>query len=111
MQVIPPPVLKRGDKPRTFWQQKKVVSHAWAISVTNRYPEETMKLFDYVYSDEGTLLFNFGIEDVTYNMVNGKPEYTEEVKGSPQFLRQNGLQALFGMRQDRKSTRLNSSHV
>jgi|SRR5690554_983835 len=99
MQVIPPPVLKRGDKPRTFWQQKKVVSHAWAISVTNRYPEETMKLFDYVYSDEGTLLFNFGIEDVTYNMVNGKPEYTEEVKGSPQFLRQNGLQALFGMRQ------------
>jgi hypothetical protein len=31
---------------------------------------------NFIYSEEGTLLLNFGIEGVHYEMVNGEPQYT-----------------------------------
>jgi len=102
-QVIPPPVLTEGQKPRTFSQQAAIVSYAWGISSKAKNPVDIIKMFDYVYSDEGSLLFNFGIEGVSYEMVDGEPRYTDEVVnsegGTVAYLRRNGLQALIGMRQ------------
>ncbi len=102
-QVIAPPVLKAGDEAKTYSQQLEVVPHSWAISSSNKHIDETIKLFDYVYGDEGSLLFNFGIADDTYKMENGKPVYTDKVKkdkdGATIFLRKNGIQPLIGIRQ------------
>lgn len=102
-QVIAPPVLKVGDKPMTYSQQNKTVGHSWAINAKTKYPDEIMKLFDYVYSDEGSLLFNFGVEGVSYEMKDGSPVYSEVVKnnkdGIRQYLMTNGLMPLIGMRQ------------
>jgi putative aldouronate transport system substrate-binding protein len=36
-----------------------------------------MRWFDYLYSDEGSMLASFGIEDLTYTMVDGGPVYTD----------------------------------
>lgn len=51
----------------------------FAISRTNKYPVESIKLIDYLFSTEGSLLMNFGIEGKSYMMKNGEPEYTDEI--------------------------------
>ncbi len=56
----------------------------WAISYTNEHPVETIKYFDYWFSEEGSLLANFGVEGKTWDMVDGQPVYRPEVLNSDQ---------------------------
>lgn len=104
-QVTPPPVLNKGDKALTSRQQLITVPWAWAISSKNKHIEATMKLFDYVYSDEGQLLLNFGVEGDTYTkQADGSIQYTDKITkngdGSAKALHRIGAQALIGFRQD-----------
>lgn len=50
-----------------------------AISATSKNVEAAAKLLDYNFSEEGHLLANFGIEGVTFNMVDGYPTYTDTI--------------------------------
>lgn len=102
-QVVQPPVLVEGQEGKTFSQQSPIVGFSWAISSSAENAVDIIKMFDYVYSDEGSLLFNFGIEGDSYEIVDGQPQYTDKVTNSEggrvTWLRANGLQALIGMRQ------------
>lgn len=42
-------------------------------------PEAIMRLFDYIYSDEGVKLMNWGILDDTYTVTDGKYAYTDKI--------------------------------
>ncbi len=55
----------------------------WAISHTNKHPVETIKYFDFWFTEKGRLLSNWGIEGETYDMVDGKPVYKESVLKKP----------------------------
>ena len=44
------------------------------------------KFLDYGYSEEGHMLYNFGIEGVSYEMVDGYPKYTELITNNPDNL-------------------------
>lgn len=77
MIVVPPPKGPTGIQMTTSQMQE--VRSFTAISATSKYKEQIIKLFDYFYGKEGSLLMNFGIEGQTYNMVNGKPQYTDAV--------------------------------
>lgn len=50
-----------------------------AITTACKYPEVAAKFLDYAYGEEGGLLFNFGVEGESYNMVDGYPTYTDKV--------------------------------
>ena len=54
-------------------------SSAAAITTSCKNVEAAAKLLDYAYGEEGHMLANFGIEGVTYTMVDGYPTYTEMV--------------------------------
>ena len=56
------------------------------ISSTNKYMPETLKWLDYMYSEEGNILKNFGVEGVTYKMENGYPKYTDLITKNPDGL-------------------------
>ncbi len=45
--------------------------------------EVAAKLLDYGYSDEGILLYNFGIEGESFVFENGVPKYTKLIKDNP----------------------------
>lgn len=60
--------------------------YATAISGQCKYPELAAKVLDYLYTEEGELFANFGIEGETYTMKDGKPTYTELITNNP-----NGL--------------------
>ncbi|HEY2493382.1 MAG TPA: extracellular solute-binding protein [Paenibacillus sp.] len=104
-QVTPPPVLNKEDKALTSRQQLITVPWAWAISGKNKNVEATMKLFDYVYSDEGQILLNFGVEGDTYaKNSDGIIQYTDKIAKNPdgiaKALYRIGAQPLLGFRQD-----------
>lgn len=47
-------------------------------------PETVCKAFDYLYTDEGSLLANYGVQDVTYTLdADGKPQFTEVITADP----------------------------
>ncbi len=52
---------------------------AWGISAKAADPIAIMKYIDFWFTEEGLLLFNYGIEGESYNMVDGKPILTDEV--------------------------------
>ncbi len=56
-----------------------------AISDKNGHIPETMAFFDYMYGEEGHRLMNFGIEGVSYNMVDGYPKYTDDIIANPKL--------------------------
>lgn len=81
---VPYPVLKKGDRPK-FGQFAPAVgtSGGVAISTSNRQVEEAVRMLDYGYSPEGHMLFNFGIEGVSYEMKDGYPAYTDLILNNP----------------------------
>jgi len=56
----------------------------WAISYQNQHVIETIKYFDFWFTEEGRNLANFGVEGQTWDMVNGEPTYKPEVLASDQ---------------------------
>lgn len=54
------------------------------IAITKKVKSEAklkkiLQWFDYLYSDEGATLMNYGIENESYTMVNGEPKFTETI--------------------------------
>lgn len=54
----------------------------WAIGFTNASPVETIKYFDFWFSEEGRRLSNFGVEGQHYTMIDGAPVFTDQVLNS-----------------------------
>ncbi|WP_159888133.1 extracellular solute-binding protein [Paenibacillus puerhi] len=96
LEPTPYPVLKQGVRPR-FGQR----SHAYegtggvAISRKSRHAEEAANLLDYGYSPEGHMLFNFGVEGVSYQLVDGHPKYTDLILRNPDKLAPSQALAMF----------------
>lgn len=80
------PVLKKGDTPEFGQYQNPVVGKFAVISRDCKNPELCKKILDYGYSEEGQMLFNFGIEGESYTMVDGYPTYTETITKNPEGL-------------------------
>lgn len=54
----------------------------WAIGHTNEHPVETIKYFDFWFTEKGRRLANFGAEGEQYTMVDGQPVFTDAVLNS-----------------------------
>ncbi|MDF2937548.1 MAG: hypothetical protein K0Q90_2921, partial [Paenibacillaceae bacterium] len=81
------PVLKKGDQPNIFLAAYSYRGEGSAgITPANKSPEATAKWLDYFYSEEGNMLKSFGVEGVTYTLVNGQPKYTDLIMKNPDKL-------------------------
>lgn len=56
-----------------------------ALSINNEHPEETIKAWDYFYSQEGMELSNFGIEGDTFEIEDGHYVYTDRIMNDPEM--------------------------
>ena len=75
---ILPPADPEG-RVRTQYSRAKINASSWGISKECKDPVAAIKLFDFMFSEEGSRIMNFGIEGVTYDLVDGKPVFKEEV--------------------------------
>ncbi|GIO84229.1 sugar ABC transporter permease [Paenibacillus faecis] len=80
------PVLNKGEKPLFVPAQWEFTGIGAVLSATNKHPEETIKALDYLFSPEGSMLKNFGIEGETYTLENGQPIYTDLILNNPDNL-------------------------
>lgn len=81
------PSSKKGETPEFGNKQWPYSSlNGAAITGKSKNAKLAAKFLDYSYSEEGSMLNNFGIEGESYEMVDGQPKYTELVTNNPEKL-------------------------
>ena len=102
LQVILPPAGEDGVV-RIYSQMPQVRTNAMAISKSSPHKEHIMSIFNYIFSDEGYMLMNYGVEGVTYTMEDGEPVYTaailEDGTSPLAALRKHGINTWFPLYQ------------
>lgn len=84
--AAPYPVLEKGNRPKYGHRINEITLNFATASITTQCDDvkAAAKVLDYGYGEEGRLLFNFGIEGESYEMVDGYPTYTEVVTNNPE---------------------------
>ena len=78
--AVPYPVKEEGDVAHLGWQQYEICSDAFGITTSCEDPVLAAKWIDYWYSEEGSLLKNYGIEGETFEYIDGKPQLNQKVR-------------------------------
>lgn len=96
MMALPHPTLNKGDVPAAGMISPTYPGeHSAAITTAAKDPEQIVKWLDLAYGEQGHMLFNFGIEGTSYELVDGKPVYTDLIKNNPDKLTLKQAQAQF----------------
>lgn len=88
MYLVPvnPPVQNKGDKLHIRLRDSYTSGNT-AISANCENWEIALRWLDYLYTEEGALLANYGIEGDTFEFdENGKPAFTEKITANPDGL-------------------------
>jgi len=99
------PTINKGEPVK--FAQKDWIFNAWstAISKNCNNPELAAKFLDYGYTQQGDMLYNFGIDGVSYNVINGYPTYTDTV------MKSSNLSVAEAMAQYQRATYANGPFV
>lgn len=82
--AAPFPTVEKGAQPQMGQIENKYPGSASvAITTSCENVELAARLLDYAYGEEGHMLFNFGVEGVSYEIINGYPTYTEDIINNP----------------------------
>ncbi len=81
-----PLVAQKGDVPMTTHYSNPVNGYFNVITSSCKDQELAAKFLNYPYTEQGHLLYNFGVEGVSYTMENGTPTYTELITKNPDGL-------------------------
>ncbi|NBC70516.1 extracellular solute-binding protein [Paenibacillus sacheonensis] len=94
--AAPYPVLHRGDRP-AFGQLAPAVGSSGGVAISSASPnvEQAARLLDFGYGPKGHMLFNFGIEGVSYEMKDGYPHYTDLILNNPEKLAPSQALAMY----------------
>lgn len=82
-KAMPPPANVNGDRIAEH-RRIPIKPDGWAITFENEHPVETIKYFDFWFTEEGRRLANFGVEGQQYEIVDGAPQFTDAVLNSDQ---------------------------
>lgn len=80
--TVEPPIKNEGDHRKLsiyFQSNSLVVAAIQTVTTACENVDVMLKFYDYLFTEEGSLLANYGIEGLTYNMVDGKPVFTDLV--------------------------------
>jgi len=80
-KAIAPPASVSGKRIEEH-RRIPIKPDGWAMGHTNKHPVETIKYFDFWFSEKGRRLSNFGVEGTHYNMIDGKPTFTDAILNS-----------------------------
>lgn len=75
IEMIPPLENSEGQV-RSYRYQQDWLMENYVISSKVEDPLPLLKMFDWMYSEEGTMVTNFGVQGEHYTMVEGKPVVT-----------------------------------
>lgn len=87
MNIVPitPPVENEGDEIHIRYRDT-AVGITTALSATSDNWELALRWLDYLYTDEGAMLANYGVEGDTYTLDDaGNPVFTDKILANPDF--------------------------
>ena len=87
--ATPVPEVTEGVAPEYANTTRGIGAIGAAITTQCEDIEAAARLLDYCYAGDGLMLFNYGIEGVSYEMVDGNPVYTDEIFNNPDGLEQS----------------------
>lgn len=73
------PLQNQFGETRSLRYERDWLGTSSAISSKVKDPEAVVRFFDWLYSDEGMLVSNFGIEGETYELKNGEPHILQSI--------------------------------
>ena len=73
LEAIPYPVLNKGDRPMTGQKNAHASAPFTVVNPKSANLESAVKLINYMYTEPGSILNNYGIEGETFSYVDGKP--------------------------------------
>lgn len=79
-------ITENGDDIAEFSYTEAVTDSTVASSITKNCKniELAMRYLDFGYTEKGHMLYNFGVEGESYNVVNGEPQFTDLMKNNPE---------------------------
>lgn len=81
-----PPFAPVHDDDDIFIQKLAAVGNQYAISSKSSDPVATIKWLDFLLSEQGSNIVNFGVEGISYEMADGRPQLTDFVLNNPDGL-------------------------
>ena len=87
--ATPVPEVTEGVAPEYANTTRGIGEYGVAITTQCEDIEAAARLLDYCYAGDGLMLFNYGNEGVSYERVDGKPVYTDEIYNNPDGLEQS----------------------
>ena len=83
--ATPYPTLNKGDDPWYIQGETPNIGLAGVITTACKNVPLACRFFDYGYTEEGAIYYNFGKED-NYTMVDGEPTFTDAFNNDPRGL-------------------------
>lgn len=77
------PTINKGDMAEFGQSQMEYFGFGVSLSSTCEDVEAAARFLDYGYGEEGHMLYNFGIEGESYEMIDGYPTYTDHILNNP----------------------------
>lgn len=84
VSAVQPITKTAGETLHLGHQETRLSNKHWAISTACKDPATLTKYVNYFFTDDGVILTNYGVEDVSYRVnENGEYEYTELITDNP----------------------------
>lgn len=89
INAAPYPSLNKGEKPHFRQGNIRMRGYHTAITTACEHPDRAMEWIDFFFSEEGSILANYGIEDETYVKDGDSYKYTDLVLDNPEGVSAN----------------------
>ena len=66
-----------------------------SITTQNEYTEQSVEFINYMFTEEGIELANYGVEGQTFEYVDGEPVYTDMILNNPDGFNSNVARSLY----------------
>lgn len=77
--AIPPFKAPSGERFKDTSTAGLIVVPRTAVTAANKYPVETIKYLDFMFSDGGNRILRYGVENIHYDKVDGKPKIKDHL--------------------------------
>ena len=78
-------VKTAGDINHLYYAQDLGSGQSVGVTTACEDPELAAKWLNYAYTEEGNILYNYGVEGVSFEYVDGKPQLSDVVVNNPDF--------------------------
>lgn len=73
------PLADEDGNVRSYRYNRDWTDNVAVVSSQTKYPERIVEMMNWLYTEEGSLVSNFGVEGVDYDMVDGVPTIKQEL--------------------------------